>query len=42
MFDDRSKELRRLVIDMVNVGKRGHIGPSMSLIEILRVFLIHG
>ena len=38
MFDNRSKELRRLVIDMVDVGKRGHIGPAMSLIEILRVF----
>ena len=38
MFDDRSKELRRLVIDMVDVGKRGHIGSAMSLIEILRVF----
>ena len=37
MLDNRSKELRRLVINMVDVGKRGHIGPAMSLIEILRV-----
>jgi transketolase len=38
MFDDRSKELRRHIIDMVDVGKRGHIGPAMSLVEVLRVF----
>ena len=38
MFDDRSKALRRLIVDMVDVGKRGHIGSAMSLIEILRVF----
>jgi len=37
MLDERSKTLRRLVIDMVEVGRRGHIGPAMSLIEILRV-----
>ncbi|MBC8226215.1 MAG: transketolase, partial [Gammaproteobacteria bacterium] len=38
MFDERSKKLRRLIIDMVDVGKRGHIGPAMSLVEVLRVF----
>ena len=38
MFDDRSKALRRLIVDMVDIGKRGHIGSAMSLIEILRVF----
>ncbi len=37
MLDERSKTLRRLVIDMVEVGRRGHIGPAMSLIEIIRV-----
>lgn len=37
MLDDRSKLLRRLVLEMVEVGGRGHIGPALSLIEILRV-----
>ena len=37
MLDERSKTLRRLVIDMVEVGRRGHIGSAMSLIEIIRV-----
>ncbi len=36
-LDKRSKELRRHVIRMMEVGKRGHIGAAMSLIEILRV-----
>ena len=36
MLDRRSKELRRLVIQMVETGRRGHIGPAGSLIEILR------
>ena len=37
MLDERSKFLRRLVLEMVEVGGRGHIGSAMSLIEILRV-----
>ena len=37
MLDERSKLLRRLVVEMVEVERRGHIGPAMSLIEILRV-----
>ncbi len=37
MLDKRSKLLRRMVIEMVEVGGRGHIGPAMSLVEILRV-----
>ena len=37
MLDKRSKFLRRLVLEMVEVGGRGHIGSAMSLIEILRV-----
>jgi transketolase len=37
MLDKRSKLLRRLVLEMVKVGDRGHIGPALSLIEILRV-----
>lgn len=36
-LDSRSKELRRAVIQMVEVDRRGHIGPALSLIEILRV-----
>jgi transketolase len=36
-MDDRSKELRKLIIMGLENGNRGHIGPSMSLVEILRV-----
>ena len=36
-LDLRSKELRKLVIKMIEVDRRGHIGPALSLIEILRV-----
>ncbi|NEO82881.1 MAG: transketolase [Spirulina sp. SIO3F2] len=36
-LDSRSRYLRRLVIKMIEVGGRGHIGPALSLIEILRV-----
>lgn len=36
-LDDRSRALRRLVVDALAGGERGHIGSSMSLIEILRV-----
>ena len=36
-LDSRSKELRRLVVKMVEADRRGHIGSAMSLIEILRV-----
>lgn len=36
-FDDRSKMLRRYVIDAMRGGGRGHLGSSMSMIEILRV-----
>ena len=36
-LDGRSKYLRKSVIRMVEADKRGHIGPAMSLIEILRV-----
>src|SRR5215467_14669425 len=36
-LDQRSKELRRLVVRALAGGERGHIGSSMSLIEILRV-----
>ena len=36
-LDSRSKEMRRLVIDALDGGGRGHLGSSMSLIEIIRV-----
>ncbi len=36
-LDARSRYLRRLVIDGLIGGERGHVGSSMSLIEIFRV-----
>src|SRR6476619_5570215 len=36
-LDERSKYLRKLVIRALEGGERGHIGSSMSLIEIMRV-----
>lgn len=36
-LDARSKGLRRTVIDTVIKAGRGHVGPAMSLIEIMRV-----
>jgi transketolase len=36
-LDSRSLYLRRLVVEALEGGGRGHVGPSMSLIEILRV-----
>jgi transketolase len=36
-LDERSIELRRLVVRALDGGARGHIGSSMSLIEIMRV-----
>jgi transketolase len=37
VLDERSKHLRRLVVRALDGGQRGHVGSSMSLIEILRV-----
>jgi len=37
ILDTRSKDLRRLVVRALDGGGRGHVGSSMSLIEILRV-----
>jgi transketolase len=37
MLDDRSKHLRRQIIRALEGGGRGHVGPSFSLVEILRV-----
>jgi transketolase len=36
-LDERSKYLRRLVVRGLEGGGRGHVGSSMSLIEIMRV-----
>jgi transketolase len=36
-LDERSKYLRRLVVRGLEGGGRGHVGSSMSLIEIIRV-----
>lgn len=36
-LDERSKELRRLIVRALKGGNRGHIGSSMSLVEIMRV-----
>lgn len=36
-LDERSRYLRRLVVRALEGGQRGHIGSSMSLIEIMRV-----
>jgi transketolase len=36
-LDERSIQLRRLVVRALDGGARGHIGSSMSLIEIMRV-----
>src|SRR5579864_338558 len=36
-LDERSKHLRRLVVRTLQGGERGHVGSSMSLVEIMRV-----
>lgn len=36
-LDARSKHLRRLVVEALTGGGRGHIGPSLSPLEVLRV-----
>ena len=36
-LDERSKHLRRLIVRGLYGGGRGHIGSSMSLVEIMRV-----
>lgn len=36
-LDERSKYLRRLVVRTLQGGERGHVGSSLSLIEIMRV-----
>lgn len=36
-LDDRARHLRRLVVAALAGGERGHIGSSLSMLEILRV-----
>jgi transketolase len=36
-MDERSKLLRKMIIEALDGGGRGHLGSSMSLVEILRV-----
>jgi transketolase len=36
-LDERSLALRRKLVDALEGGKRGHVGASLSLVEILRV-----
>ncbi len=36
-LDERSKQLRKLIVRGLTGGNRGHVGSSMSLVEILRV-----
>ena len=36
-LDKKSRTLRRLVVDALDGGGRGHLGSAMSLIEIIRV-----
>lgn len=35
-LDQRSKELRSMVLDALEGGGRGHLGPALSLLEIVR------
>ena len=37
MLDEKSKKLRRMIVQTVVSGGRGHIGPAGSLVELLRV-----
>jgi transketolase len=37
MLDSRSMHLRNLVLDALEGGERGHLGPALSLLEIIRV-----
>ena len=36
-MDQRSKYLRRTIVEALEGGRRGHLGSSMSMVEILRV-----
>lgn len=36
-FDDRSKKLRSRIVEVLGAAGRGHVGSSLSLVEMLRV-----
>ena len=36
-LDERSIDLRRRIVDALEGGRRGHVGASLSLVEVLRV-----
>ena len=36
-LDQRSKYLRRRIIETIDATRRGHVGAALSLVEILRV-----
>ncbi len=36
-LDQRSKDLRKTIIHVLKAGRRGHVGASFSLVEIMRV-----
>jgi len=36
-MDRRSKDLRKIIVDILADQRRGHLGPAMSSIDILRV-----
>jgi len=37
MLDQRSKKLRKNIVSALEGGRRGHLGSSMSMVEVLRV-----
>ncbi|HBR15736.1 MAG TPA: transketolase [Candidatus Omnitrophica bacterium] len=36
-LDKRSRDLRKMIVKMLQAGGRGHVGSALSLVEILRV-----
>ncbi|MDH5536751.1 MAG: transketolase, partial [Betaproteobacteria bacterium] len=36
-LDERSRQLRRQIVRVLERGGRGHLGTSLSLVEMLRV-----
>ena len=36
-LDERSRELRRQMVRMLEAGRRGHLASALSVLEILRV-----
>src|ERR1043166_8085297 len=36
-LEEGGRHLRRLIVQAIDKGRRGHIGPALSLVEIIRV-----